>query len=574
MADSKVVMWKGALLASRAVLGDECKARLVASLVDDFIQMGDGWTFVRAVNHGYKRLIARIGLSRPYDDNAILVRHQDVNDALIVALRINDVEAAKLLVQACNWVRITKAITYAAAHGQVTFLQWLKDCDAIVCWGGNEMQKVGHLETLQWLQDNTVRLQPQRLLGLAARHHSPDMLRWVITVRNETPMIVDLQCAAERGCLANLKTLFGLMPTAPQLSAMGAVAGGHVEVVMWLKQNGGVFAKEVVDVAAENGHLHMVQYLHEHKLGECSIGAIEMAAHNGHQHIVKWIVMNQPRKLWGRAMIGALAGVNMKIARWLHENVYTVWAGRLVDVAAQFLDCDDVAWTLQHFPHTATTNAMDNAARANRDDVFLFLHYNGGVECTTSAMDFFAANGNLRMVQWLHTNRVEGCTSKAMDVAAEEGHLEMIKWLHANRQEGCTTRAIDRAAGNGHLEVVSWLHENRQEGCTTEAMDFAAQFRHLSVLKWLHKHRTEGCTEAALDYAASEGFLDVLIFLHETMGVFCSRRASVLAADQGHLEVVHWLSVNCWSTFDVDAVRRAAPVHGWSSLVLQDICRM
>ena len=391
-----MILWKGVLAASRAVLGDECKALLAASLVDDFISIGSGWNLVAAVKHGHMRLIARIGLSQPRDDNLMLLRHQDCNRDLIVALLLSDIDAAKMLVQVFDWVIITKAVVCAAAHGQVPFLRWLNASNSVVCWGGNEMRKAaraGHLETLKWLQENTVCLKPQRLLDLAARHHSPEILRWVMTSRGETPVLDDLICAAHRGCLSNLKILFNLMPCAPRINVMGAVAGGHLDVAIWLKQNGGIFTNDVIDVAAENGHLHMVQFLYAHKLGECSTRAMEMAAYNGHLHLVKWIVANQPSKLCRRGMVGAFAGGHLKIARWLRENSHAIWSGRLVDVAAQFLHRDGVAWVVQHFPNDATTAAMDEAARANREDVFLYLHYNGRAGCTASAMDHFAARG-------------------------------------------------------------------------------------------------------------------------------------------------------------------------------------
>lgn len=81
---------------------------------------------------------------------------------------------------------------------------------------------------------------------------------------------------------------------------------------------------------------------------------------------------------------------------------------------------------------TCTADAMDFAASAGNLEIVQYLHHNRSEGCTVDAMDSAATEDNLETVQWLHENRTEGCTDEAMDTAAAKGHLDMVKWLHEN----------------------------------------------------------------------------------------------------------------------------------------------
>ncbi|KAJ8520437.1 hypothetical protein ON010_g17947 [Phytophthora cinnamomi] len=185
-----------------------------------------------------------------------------------------------------------------------------------------------------------------------------------------------------------------------------------------------------------------------------------------------------------------------------------------------------------------TTAAMDGAAAGGHLVVVRWLHENRTEGCTTAAMDLAAENGNLEVVQWLHNNRSEGCTTDAMDNAARGGHLDVIKWLHAHRSEGCTAFAMDNAAAAGPLDVVTWLHENRSEGCTAAAMDGAAAYGKLDIVKWLHRNRSEGCSERAMNGAAHGGHLSVLRWLFENRSESFTAQAMDNATRFGQFETV------------------------------------
>ena len=227
---------------------------------------------------------------------------------------------------------------------------------------------------------------------------------------------------------------------------------GNPEVLKWLydetkKRNIKVKNIHLMDIAAGNGQLDVIKFLHNHNNQEsanksradptaeeiiCTTYAMNRASRNGHLDVVIW----------------------------LHNNR----------------------------TEGCTTEAMDWAARNGHIHVVQFLHFNRTEGCTTNAMDWAARNGHLHVVKWLHNNRTEGCTENAMDGAAENGHLEVVEWLHFNRTEGCTTEAMDLAAEFGYLDVVIFLHENRSEGCTEKAKLCALEYNHHHILEWLRVH--------------------------------------------------------------------------------------
>lgn len=272
--------------------------------------------------------------------------------------------------------------------------------------------------------------------------------------------------------------------------------GGHLEVVQWLysvySSNRDVDLFRVsqtlwgdeyaMDVAASNGHLAIVQYLHE------------MAPAYD-------VEISQDRK-----------------------------RKRVDDEFADEVSCRTGI--------RCSTAAMNGAATGNHLDVVKWLHANRTEGCTTEAMDNAAHDDHLEMVQWLHENRPEGCTTEAMDSAGENGLLEMTKWLHENTSAGCTTRAMDGAAAIGSLEVVKFLQENRTEGCTSAAMDRADN---VAVIRWLNRNRSLECTEEAMINAACDGRLDVMEWLHTHQAENCSAPAIDDAALSGEFEAVLFL---------------------------------
>jgi len=99
-----------------------------------------------------------------------------------------------------------------------------------------------------------------------------------------------------------------------------AASNGHLEVVKWLHEN----RKEdcttsAMDWAASDGHLEVVKWLHENRKEGCTTNAMDWAAKNGHLEIVKWLHYNRKEGCTKDAMNWA-AYSYLEIVKWLHEN--------------------------------------------------------------------------------------------------------------------------------------------------------------------------------------------------------------------------------------------------------------
>ncbi|KAF1322650.1 Abc transporter g family member 31, partial [Globisporangium splendens] len=262
---------------------------------------------------------------------------------------------------------------------------------------------------------------------------------------------------------------------------------GELAVVKWIFDHQFEYCGEAMYEAARYGRFDIVCFLHERspEKGATNPPAMDVAAKNGHLGIVEFLHHNRSEGCSMLAMNNAAAYGYLEIVQFLHE----------------------------HRSEGCSTAAMNCAARGGHLDVVRFLHENRYEGCTTSAMDYAARYGHLEIVQFLHDHRAEGCSTQAMDDAAKFGHFHIVQFLHHNRREGCSTNAMDAAAARGDLDILKFLHDHRNEGCTTEAIDVAAANGHSLVVHFLTAYRREGFTHRAIVGAMKNGHSHLATFL-------------------------------------------------------------
>lgn len=92
---------------------------------------------------------------------------------------------------------------------------------------------------------------------------------------------------------------------------------------LWLLQtrsHSTYFSRRAMELAAEAGHLKVVQYLHQHRHEGCTVETMNMAAQNGHLCVVQWLHSNRTEGCTARAMDMAAANGHLAVVQWLHEN--------------------------------------------------------------------------------------------------------------------------------------------------------------------------------------------------------------------------------------------------------------
>ena len=297
---------------------------------------------------------------------------------------------------------------------------------------------------------------------------------------------------------------------------------GELDVLLWMTAQKEVTYdfSDCLDVAAEYGHLEIVQWLHFNRREGCSTEAMDRAAKHGYLEVVQWLHDNRDEGCSTKAMDGASGNGHLEVVHWLHK----------------------------HRSEGCTKEAMDNAATSGDLEMLRWLHAHRREGCTIEATMYAARNGHLGVLKWLYANRPEGKEDIwcAIDIAAKYGDIDILRWMHRDVNDGCMMNAMDYAAIGGQLETVKWLHANvaEDECCTTTAMDYAAMQGDLDMVRWLHMHRTEGCTCRAMEDAAKNGHIDVVRWLYmnrKPQFEDCMQMAIDYASKNGHVDVVQWL---------------------------------
>ncbi|KAK1943499.1 putative ankyrin repeat protein [Phytophthora citrophthora] len=303
-------------------------------------------------------------------------------------------------------------------------------------------------------------------------------------VSGETMML-----AAERGFLDVVKwiyTEFHADPTMNLFWVRGEVdEDGYIDTVDEFDDTKSVFCS-VVDAAAGKGHLTIVQYL-------LQVGGKAEDEHARKRQRIETSTATASTTAGCTtvAMDGAAANGHLDVVQWLHDNCSVGCTTAAMDLASLNGHLETVKWLHANRKEGCTTDAMDGAAASGHLHVVKWLHEHTSEGCTTDAMDRAAGGGHFEMLKWLHENRTEGFTVAAMDGAATYGYFDIVRWLHG-LGAGCRTLAMDGAASGGHLRVLRWLFENREEGFTSNAIFNAVQYGQCEAVLILHNISQQG----------------------------------------------------------------------------------
>ena len=153
---------------------------------------------------------------------------------------------------------------------------------------------------------------------------SSKLLRNAINKQQQTNMNKCFQhffiVASRKGWLHVLKTIPSTFPN-NKYAMDFAARNGHLHVVQWIHNNRREgCSKSAMDGASENGHLHIVQWLHANRKEGCTRCAMDGAARNGHLHVVQWLYTNRNEGCTKDAIDFAAAKGHNHVVQWLHAN--------------------------------------------------------------------------------------------------------------------------------------------------------------------------------------------------------------------------------------------------------------
>ena len=161
----------------------------------------------------------------------------------------------------------------------------------------------GHLEVIKWLYKNCKEFRGHNHVFLAAKNGHLEVIKWFHENYDNLRNNENITCEVKDGEIC-IPLMLWMMVTYD--------FGG----IVWSASN--------MDVAAENGQLEVVKWLHENRTEGCTEKAMGWAAYNGHLEVVKWLYENdaesRKKSCTTNSIICAYNGDHFDIANWLQEN--------------------------------------------------------------------------------------------------------------------------------------------------------------------------------------------------------------------------------------------------------------
>ncbi|KAF2077727.1 hypothetical protein CYY_000974 [Polysphondylium violaceum] len=341
----------------------------------------------------------------------------------------------------------TNAIDFAAANGHLQVIKFLVSKKYTGTKSAiNIASEKGHLEVVKYLMQLKFQLTSYAGEWAAANGHFEIVKH-----------IYETELYKSESFLSSKKELSPMFLIGNS-TTNHAAAEGHFEIVEYLFNRGIVGTNLAIDQASANGHLEIVKLLSE----QLKPSSIEKAIERGYIEIVKWfhqqsLINPALSSLFSSKSIDIAAKNGfLNIVEFLHTNRTESCTEEAFKLAARNGHYDVVVYLYHNFHSIELTCSIMDLACTGHFRIMEFLH-NIGAPCSTKAMIYASSNGHLDIIQFLHKNRSEGCTHDAMDQAASGNQLHVVEWLYENRKEGCSKIALEKSVRCNHISVVKFL---------------------------------------------------------------------------------------------------------------------
>lgn len=323
------------------------------------------------------------------------------------------------------------------------------------------------------------------------------------------PSSEELDCAigAAAVCFPLLAKLNDIKIKGSDDMVIEAIKEKEVDIVRYLDERGHKWPSNATSLAAQLGHLRILQYA---AATDRTPGSAEimLAVANGHVSCLKFIYELGGCRDKYRLVTECVRHGQLECLQYLHSV-------RLVDKEENLCA---VAVTHRHLPILSYLLSIGcsiyedcaSLAACNGDlDILTYLRQH---DCPwdSTLCDEAAARGHLHILTYAHE---KGCfwDDEATSQAAEHGHLDCLMYLHTHGCP-CNEGTVHAAALAGHLNCVQYFFEQgiKCDGMTCAAAAFKG---HLPVLQYLHE---AGCPwdEHTTRCALSAGHLDCLQYAH------------------------------------------------------------
>ncbi|KAG7387154.1 hypothetical protein PHYPSEUDO_014674 [Phytophthora pseudosyringae] len=233
-----------------------------------------------------------------------------------------------------------EVVEEAARCGRMEILQYLLEygrCEReggeknVIFWGGDDMVnaiKEGHGDVARWLYDNTpdARRNLNNVMKFAVRQGDRSLIQWLLDVVYQADTLL------------------------PPPSMNDAAAGGHMEVLQWIYEQGyGGRSDHALQGAATNGRLGMVKWLVDNGITKGAREAVQGACDGGHLNVVQWLFKRGGVQYPHFAMDSAIHRGHLDIVKYLCIPGIAYEPSRMMIEAASYGHLHLVKWLLQKY---------------------------------------------------------------------------------------------------------------------------------------------------------------------------------------------------------------------------------
>ncbi|OQR97421.1 ankyrin repeat protein L63-like [Thraustotheca clavata] len=498
---------------------------------------------------------------------------------------------------------------------------------------------LGNVHVLECFEQCQLLQITQQDLQLAGQHGHINVIAFLEPRIHAKHAAVVMDQAVVNGHLDIVKYLHQKRIPVSEAAYAEACSNGYDHVIRFLYEVGyRYFPWGVVANAAKQGHLGMIQFFHDIHYPELD-GAVSIAADNGHMDIVEYLFEQRPylwysmpsniahygfQKDYATSKVTIpLTPVKTDSLNLLVTNVlgsrkvfrlivsYQHGADKETLMLRQELrgidstmddgvDLLPAALKRFHklFPDWLKSRGIDNLelhfpAALHRHLVYYAMVYNNvnileyfhkiktleltyhdlylagshghmnvikylnsvynGTSMLEITMQSAVAKGHYNVMQFLQEQGVE-VPAECFQIACEKGHLDIVQYLY---QLGAYDRRCKQIVAqttiNGHLDVLQFLHAKRFDGFDKYALLYAVEHGHLNIVRFLHSIRTEEMYGLVYD-AIPGGHLDVVKFLHQNGYKHDIKSVLWYALTKGQRDIARYLQEEAtlkkrWSRF-------------------------
>lgn len=204
-------------------------------------------------------------------------------------------------------------LLFLHTEGHLEAVQYLSNREGCTTDAMDNAASNGHLNVVQWLNENRHEGCTSRAMDDAAGNGRLDILQYLteMHVHNNRNVLTSPDANVDTLDIRNITTVSGT-PVITSRAIDLAAEHGHIDVLKFIRARYNSYLTTIhnvnmtnnhtligpsrlaFDLAAGNGHLEVLEFLVENYENLCSVASIELAARSGHVHVLQWFFEKFP----------------------------------------------------------------------------------------------------------------------------------------------------------------------------------------------------------------------------------------------------------------------------------------